>query len=137
MKKYRLKEEVKNQLKSLFTDKFLNKEQSLEEWKNDYFIMNNKLEEVEEKIKLMINKPLDDSCCNLRKVNGDDFTEQEKELCEKALNGELFTKDDIENPITVIHSFEHWYYNNTPLIIDEVGLDGVCNAYRKYLKEKK
>jgi hypothetical protein len=101
MKKYRLKEEAKEKLKPFLGTIELTYEMPLSDWHNKFNVFSEQfftceLEEVEERIELMINKPLDDNFYNLRKVNGDDFTDQEKELCEKALNGELFTKDDME-----------------------------------------
>lgn len=61
------------------------------------------LEEVEERIELYSRPRCEGRLDNghtkiivgLQKVSGEIFTDQEKELCEKALNGELFTKEDL------------------------------------------
>lgn len=117
MKKYRLKEEVKK----YFKERFWDREERFEWWQNNSGAGSSSIEEVEERIGLMINRPIDDSCWNLRKINGDDFTDQEKELCEKALNGELLDIDSLDDA-----NFEYEY-----------DFKEIKAVLRQYLKEKK
>ena len=92
MKKYRLKEEVKK----YFKERFWNREERFEWWQNNSGASPSSIEKVPQRVELYwFNAYL-----NLQKRIGNSivkpFTEQEKELCEKALNGELFTKDDMD-----------------------------------------
>jgi hypothetical protein len=145
MKKYRLKEEAKEKLKSFLGTIELNYEMPLSDWHNKFKVFSEQfftceLEEVEEKIELEL--------CNIgtatntrlqkKKLNG--FTEQEKELCEKALNGELLDVNSLDDA-----DFGHWYYNNdndnVNVTVDTTdyaySIRGIKAVLKQYLKEKK
>jgi hypothetical protein len=88
MKKYRLKEEVKKFIGVPYPEAI----NTLEYWDKCYVKLE-ALEEVPSRIELSRN-PVDGYLIN--RVDGEIISDQEKDLCEKALNGELFTKDDME-----------------------------------------
>ena len=88
-KKYRIKEEVKKYFSNGYHDISL----TLIEWQ----IFNVELEALEEeetRVELNINE---DYKHLLHKKSAVDFSDEEKDLCEKALNGELFELKNIIN----------------------------------------
>lgn len=109
MKKYRLKEgspiKKENWGKVLTEEELLKGFNSKQEiiWTIETVICFGLATEVEERIELYSRPRCEGRLDNghtkivvgLQKVSGEIFTDQEKELCEKALNGELFTKDDL------------------------------------------
>ncbi len=133
MKKYRLKEGIRKLFKS--NSPMLGDIMTVKDWQIKYGIFSCDLEEVQERIELEITeiqegikieyKPL-----HLTKKNRAYFTEQEKELCEKALNGELLDIDSLDNGEFrnfETRSLDYIHIYNSDLI-----------AYLKqYLKEKK
>jgi len=103
MKKYRLKEEAKKFLTDNLNAHIGEVIQTLEDWESVNFCIE-ALEEVEDRIELEFMYSEDgenkdkrwlSKCGESSECFKNGFTDQEKELCEKALNGELFTKDDL------------------------------------------
>ncbi len=133
MKKYRLKEEVKKYLNLSDLPKEPKEEQ---EWLQVYSIKKEALEEVEQRIELysrprcegMLDNGHTKIIVGLQKVSGEIFTDQEKELCEKALNGELLDIDSLDDD-----EFADWYRSDCYLEI----LDCIKAVLKQYLKEKK
>lgn len=68
---------------------------TVKDWQIKYGIFSCDLEEVEERVELEIYNLGSGVNGRLQKKAKNGFTQEEKELCEKALNGELFTKDDL------------------------------------------
>lgn len=97
-KLYKLKDECK----AFYTPKYkyFEEQHTLEFWLKEGYIQE-ALEEVPQRVELVV---LSESSYNLVviKCPYTPFTEQERLLMEQALNGELFTKDDL-------HSFASHY----------------------------
>jgi len=126
MKKYRLKEEVKKYFN--IKESFLDAEHSEDRWHYEG-VSSEALEEVPQRIELNtcgIGSSI--SMFNLQKKCGNEWTDQEKDLCEKALNGELLDIDSISD-----RDFLNWYHSYCELNITDNGIKLVLKAY---LKEK-
>ncbi len=94
MKKYKLKEEAKRFLTDKLNVQIGEVIQTLEDWEKVNFCIE-ALEEVPQRIKLY--GQLEDGYCRyLRKKDATHFTDKQRIICEKAINGELFTKDDMD-----------------------------------------
>ena len=131
MKKYRLKKEVKK----YFTDEYISERPlTLSEWL-DIGITIEALEEVEQRVELVlgeIQQGLDMNYYPKRIAKSDDsnFTMQEKDLCEKALNGELLDIDSLDES-----EFEDWSVTEEGYKICQT--TGIIEILKAYLKEKK
>lgn len=90
MKRYKLKEKYKPAFQTTYHDAVL----TYGGW-NSNGVTFEALEEVEIRIELELRTCPKYGIDVMNKTEEDPFTDQEKELCEKALNGELFTKDDL------------------------------------------
>lgn len=131
MKKYRLKEEVKKYLH--FNETALNQVLTLREWQRDKLISLQALEEVPQRIELSLCNPNDithRNNCLIR--SGCDLTDQEKDLCEKALNGELLDIDSLERNILDFLTWRKSYYVHPINDAKEVK-----EYIEQYLNEKK
>ena len=114
MKKYRLKKEVKK----YFANRCKDDEQPLEYWSLEFGVSAEALEEVPSRIELGIS-----NLGNLFKETGNKWTDQEKDLCEKALNGELLDIDSLDG-------FEKWYSDRiTSKFRCDLDIKGVLKQY--------
>lgn len=122
MKKYKLREEVKK----YFDTCYYKHELSLEDWKKTFGLSLEALEEVPQRVEL---KGLDNDNLHipnfaLYKNNNESWTQQEKDLCEKALNNELLDIDNLDDD-----DFESWYLNTCDLTFPTVSIKAVLKAY--------
>jgi hypothetical protein len=113
MKKYRLKEEVKKLL--IIDSNYSDREMTLTDWFNYCKLTEEALEEVPSRIELIISQ-IDGY--GMYKTNKTYWTDQEKDLCEKALNGELLDIDSLDDK-----DFAEWYCFNTILDITRQGIN--------------
>ena len=113
-KKYRIKEEVKKQYDIVFIDEYLQSEGNIQHFR--WFGLD-ELEEVETRVKLHIHGGYK----HFLVKEGAVVTYQEKDLCEKALNGDLITKEQAIG-------FATWFSEDSVAI--EANLE-------MYLKQKK
>lgn len=90
MKKYRLKEEIRRLFKS--NSPMLEAIMPVKDWQIKYGIFSCDLEEVKDRIELRYHENSGEIYKNIVCSDND----IDIELCEKALNGELFTKEDME-----------------------------------------
>jgi hypothetical protein len=123
MKKYRLKEEVKKFIGVPYPEAI----NTLEYW-DKYYVKLEALEEVPSRIELIISQ-IDGY--GMYKTNKTYWTDQEKDLCEKVLNGELLDIDSLDDK-----HFWSWYIDRMPKrqVICDLGIKAVL---KQYLKEKK
>lgn len=119
MKKYRLKEEVK---KYFALDVNVDNIQTAEWWRISFDLSMEALEEVPQRVELAI-----DSMGGLYQKEKS-FTDQEKDLCEKALNGELLDIDSLD-----VYYFEDWFHSiNTKPYVET---KNIITVLKQYLKE--
>jgi len=102
MKKYRLKEEVKKYLitNCTFVLDWYNDVNSFAYWAAKGF-GKSALEEVPQRVELDLMQSMQFSCSYVMKVDCTDITQEEKDLCERALNGELLDIDRINDGLLV------------------------------------
>jgi len=91
------------------------------------------IEEVETRVKLYI----DTDTCSLKFSTGDctskRFTNQEKDLCEKAINGELLDVESLDSD-----DFEEWYKkaeNCNVYYNSDYEICGIKAVLKEYLKQ--
>ena len=114
MKKYKLREEVRKYFNNNFSEEI--ETATLDIW-NECGVTLEALEEVPNKITLSIDTD------NVF-ISSDDLTDEQVELMEKALNGELLDIDSLD-----INDFTDFYmYSNIPV-------DDLVNVLKQYLKE--
>ena len=125
-KKYKLKEEVKK-----YFDNPRLEEKTREDWLS-YNIGLEALEEVPQRIELVLNSETYASTLTsiIRKADKIAFTPQEKELCEKALNGELLDIDTLDN-----EEFALWYLNHIKLVDSKAVVHNIKAVLKEYLKK--
>jgi hypothetical protein len=126
MKKYRLKESHQKYINEVTGLNLKFGEMPLEEWNLAGYNIQ-ALEEVLSRIELKIFDSDFVICSNMLCKHNGNFTDQEKDLCEKALNGEL------HEDITVYDFIEHHVncdYSYASFLVD-------FNEFKQYLKEKK
>jgi len=132
MKKYRLKNYIRDNIASPI---FREKVEVVNYWLG-IGICTDDLEEVPSRIELYSRPRCEGKLDNrhtkiivgLQKTSGDIFTDQEKDLCEKALNGELLDIDSLDDD-----DFQKWW-EESPLYAYK---DGITEVLKQYLKEKK
>lgn len=129
MKKYRLKTEVKKYVSHELAFSLV---EPMEYWERS--IWNKEaLEEVPQRVELMFNisdKGVDFGMENKRLLIKTDrtlFTDKEKALCEKALNGELLDIDSLDE-----RDFYKWYINKTEKSI----LTNIKAVLKQYLEQR-
>ena len=133
MIQYRLKEEAKQYM---FEDLWAEVAPLLD-W-NNLNVTLKALEEVPQRVELchIRTSKYDSNVEILCKVDGSNWNAQEKDLCEKALNGELLDIDNLDDV-----GFDNWYSKNTTPTIHVSNLArkgiGIKAVLKKYLKEKK
>ena len=102
MKKYKLKEEAKRFLTNKLNVQIGEVVQTLEDWEKVNFCIE-ALEEVPQRIELY--GQLEGGYCRyLRKKDATHFTDKQRIICEKALNGELLDIDSFN-----YEDFSDWY----------------------------
>lgn len=124
-KKYRIKEQYRLAFQNTWHDAIL----TLEQWKANGLSIE-ALEEVEQRVELIkytIDPDNKGDLHFLNKVDNKIFTYQEKDLCEKALNGELL---DIESLDDV--DFKRWF-RKSHLSLHQDGMKAVLKEYLKQL----
>ena len=133
-KKYRLKEV----LKKYYTQTYLPEEATMEWWMYNTNFKSEALEEVPSRIELfgLVNKWNSNEQRNeVTFLLDNKFGLKEKDLCEKALNGELIELDGFN-----IHSFLGWYekqsvYHYNHKVKGMISL--ILTILRAYQNEKK
>ena len=123
MKKYRLKEEVKK----YFDDSMWDLEFTYDDIHIDRGVSLNALEEVPQRIELRIGT-CDKGALFKTSEPFCSWTDQEKDLCEKALNGELLDIDSLDS-----EHFNLWWNRNRKPFQSET----FVYLLKQYLKEKK
>ena len=126
MKKYRLKE----QYKKFFHKSLHDSELTDYEWNERHLITLEALEEVPQRIKLGFYDGgetiyMESHLC---------FTNHDKDLMEKALNGELLDIESLDD-----EDFSKWYIPNDVIVSLDVDfkIKGIKAVLKAYLKQKK
>jgi hypothetical protein len=131
MKKYRLKEEVKEYVPQFLHNLELTHEHWIAKWNAENVRNLKALEEVPQRVELRIHPIETDNCHTwLQKTKGN-FTDQEKDLCEKALNGETYDFNTVASFIG--------YLEDESIINVDHDSGGLCwrDDFNKYLKSFK
>jgi hypothetical protein len=131
MKKYRLKEEVKKYIDSNYNDETM----TLTEWFNYCKVNEEALEEVPQRVELRIG--LSDKGALFKSSEPfDKWTNQEKDLCEKALNGELLDIDSIYNYDFDDFAAEYNERNGFDGVSLRLDCYDITELLKQYLKDK-
>ena len=101
IKKYKLDDTIKPFISN--RDNWHTDEMPLDWW-NSRNIKINALIEVNETIQLQRHTQGEDDRSFLSKVTGGNFTTDEVNICEQALNGELYTTDEV---LKVVHNYSN------------------------------
>jgi len=123
-KKYRIKEQYKLAFQNTWHDAIL----TLEQWKANGLSIE-ALEEVEQRVELRIHRA--DKYFLVKKT---DWTDQEKDLCEKAINGELLDVESLDSD-----DFEEWYKkaeNCNVYYNSDYEICGIKAVLKEYLKQR-
>lgn len=97
MKLYRLKEKAKQFVSSYYHERV----EPMGFWHNHTAGMCEHLEEVPQRVELELDgTPRNEDCYLVKTGINIPFTEEERQLCERALNGELFTREDLEQCVS-------------------------------------
>ncbi len=132
MKKYKLKEEAKRFLTNKLNVHIGEVVQTLEDWEKVNFCIE-ALEEVPQRIELVFcENKVGTKKVYLGKKSFDvfKFTPQEKNLMEKAINGELLDIDSLDN-----EDFALWYLNHIKLVDSKAVVHNIKAVLKEYLKK--
>ena len=127
MKKYRLKEKLK--------DYFIVNRNDIQDY--DFWVKKgisiNALEEVPQRVELKKIKQYD---INIISKTKGGFTDQEKDLCEKAFNGELLDIDSIDNDDFDDFAAEYNERNGFDGVSLRLDCYDITELLKQYLKDK-